>query len=282
MKEKNKFSHSRFINFTEDFRHLQRSTMSLKCLNAQCADHELATADQLAFYQDVGGGWNLSIGPPYDVSKGNLPPHFLLIQHDGDARCKFVVFCNRCRAKLGKVTKVQGFHRLTANFSTKYVRLLPSRDSDLTEKAPKWAAIVDLFPQIRRFTAMKNSRHAKPSGINTEHYRGLEDMQEMIENGRAVAARSNLLPRRYQWRAYFMACLKNVLLCLPLGMGKTLVANMLMLAYRQLNPNKGQVVVVPSVALVSLMIRWKKNYFRWRSLNDFINLYNKFYNAIIW
>ena len=76
----------------------------------------------------------------------------------------------------------------------------------------------------------------------------------MIDAGNAVASRSGLSPRRYQWRAFFFACFQNTLLCLPTGMGKTLIANLLMKAYKQRNPDKGQVFIVPTVVLVSFLM----------------------------
>jgi ERCC4-related helicase len=87
-------------------------------------------------------------------------------------------------------------------------------------------------------------------GSNTVHFHGVSDFQEMVKAANSVAMRSNLNPRRYQWRAYFFACIQNVLLCLPTGMGKTLIANMLMKAYHQLNPNKAQIFIVPTIVLV--------------------------------
>jgi ERCC4-related helicase len=73
---------------------------------------------------------------------------------------------------------------------------------------------------------------------------------EMIKPANVVASRC-FFPRRYQWRAYFFACLQNTLLCLPTGMGKTLIANMLMKAYHHLNPKQAQFFIVPTVVLVS-------------------------------
>lgn len=105
------------------------------------------------------------------------------------------------------------------------------------------------FLEVRRITA-SIPQAAPVIGSNTVHFHGVSDFQEMVKNGNAVAARSSLNPRRYQWRSYFFACLQNTLLCLPTGMGKTLIANMLMKAYHQLNPEKAQVFVVPTIVLV--------------------------------
>lgn len=103
---------------------------------------------------------------------------------------------------------------------------------------------------IQRITASIPTS-AQLNGTNTIHYHGLADLQRMIEIGNKVAFKSSLSPRKYQWRAYLFSCLKNTLLCLPTGLGKTLIANMLMEAYYQQNPTKGQVFIVPTIVLVS-------------------------------
>lgn len=86
-------------------------------------------------------------------------------------------------------------------------------------------------------------------GENTIHFHDVSDFHEMVKPANLVAARS-FFPRRYQWRAYFFSCLQNTLLCLPTGMGKTLIASMLMKAYHQLNPKQAQIFIVPTVILV--------------------------------
>lgn len=88
------------------------------------------------------------------------------------------------------------------------------------------------------------------TGKNTVHFHGIANFKEMAKSGNYVADRSSIFPRRYQWRAYFFACLHNTLLCLPTGMGKTLIGHLLIKAYRTLNPNQAQIFIVPTVVLV--------------------------------
>lgn len=227
--------------------------MSLKCSFVKCSSFELARADQLAFYQDVNnGGWNLAFGPEFKLSQSSLPPNVRLIE-TGDIRFPYNAICNKCTSKVGKVNLICGFQEMTVNFSASKVFLLQPGDAGhFASRSQKWAKIIGNFPQIRKITA-SIPQGAPLIGSNTVHFHGSTDLQDMIEAGSAVAAKSNLDPRRYQWRAYFFSCFNNTLLCLPTGMGKTLIANMLMKAYHQRNPNQGQVFIVPTVVLVSLI-----------------------------
>lgn len=162
------------------------------------------------------------------------------------------MICERCGKKLGKVNTICGFTELSVNFSSKEVILLPSKFSvHSVNSASKWSKIIDSFPNIRKITA-SIPQGAPLVGFNTVHFHGATDLSDVFAAGKAVANRSNLNPRRYQWRSYFFSCLNNVLLCLPTGMGKTLIANMLMKAYHQRNPEQGQVFIVPTVVLVSI------------------------------
>lgn len=228
--------------------------MSLKCSFVNCASYELARADQLAFYQDVNnGGWNLALGPEFKLSESTIPQSIRLVD-TGDLRFPYNVVCNRCLAKIGKVNTICGFGEMTINFSASKVLLLQSRESGhFAASSQKWSKAIVNFPQIRKLTAsIPQGPHL--TGSNTVHFHSATDLQDMIEAGRSVAAKSNLSPRRYQWRAYFFACYNNTLLCLPTGMGKTLIANMLMKAYYQRNPNQGQVFIVPTIVLVSWIV----------------------------
>lgn len=219
--------------------------MSLRCSRANCS--VLASADQLAFYQDLNNnGWNLGLGPEFVIPNSRLPPNINII-NEGNRHCPYTVICKKCLGKIGMVNVVCGFENLTVNFSAKKVLLFSTR----AVSSQKWSKALSEFPQIRRITASLPSEPAV-LGPNTVHFHGVGDLQEMIECGSAVASRSNLNPRRYQWRAFFFGCLNNVLLCLPTGMGKTLIAQMAIKAYHQRNPNKGQVFVVPTIVLVRL------------------------------
>jgi CRISPR/Cas system-associated endonuclease/helicase Cas3 len=151
----------------------------------------------------------------------------------------------------GKVGTVCGFSDLTINFSAKKVMLFESSYSvSSSASSSKWSKIIDRFPRIRKITATIR-QNAPLIGSDTIHFHGASEFQDMVNAAKAVGSRSDLAPKRYQWRAYFFSCLNNTLLCLPTGMGKTLIANMLMKAYQQRNPLKGQVFVVPTVVLVS-------------------------------
>lgn len=232
--------------------------MSLKCSKQSCSNGELANADQIAFYQDLGnGGWCLGLESEFDVRQSNIPKSIRLID-TGDSKSPYKAICTQCNGSVGKVTRICGFQNETVNFAAKKVRLVRSRYDSVGSSCQKWSNVLDLYPQIRRITA--TIRMDKPLvGSNTFHFHATTDLQDMINFGNSVDTRSNLTPRRYQWRGYFFACLNNVLLCLPTGMGKTLIANMVMKAYRQRNPEKGQVFIVPTVVLVS------------HSLNDNLN-----------
>lgn len=223
--------------------------MSLKCSFVGCSRFELARADQLAFYQDINtGGWNLALGPEFVIGQTALPANIRLLD-TGDPRFPYNVICAICHMKVGKVNSICGFDNVTLNFSGKKV-VLHSAAYGGSAKSSSWGKVISSFPQIRKITA-SIPQDAPPVGSNTTHFQGGADLQDMIEAGTAVSTRSGLDPRRYQWRAFFFAGFQNTLLCLPTGMGKTLIANLLMKAYKQRNPDKGQVFIVPTVVLVS-------------------------------
>lgn len=227
--------------------------MSLKCKKNSCSKGELATADQIAFYQDLGnGGWALGFRAEFDVMQSKVPESIRLIE-TGDSRAPFKALCTQCQGSVGKVNKICGYWNETLNFSAKKVRLVQSRYDSFDTGNSKWSIVMDRFPQIQRITA--TIRTDKPLvGSSTFHFHATTDLPDLIKFGSSVATRSNLTPRRYQWRGYFFACLNNVLLCLPTGTGKTLIANMVMKAYRERNPEKGQVFIVPTVVLVSSIL----------------------------
>lgn len=228
--------------------------MSLKCSKKTCANNELARGDQLAFYQDLSNnGWNLGLNPEFGISQCELPANIQLVD-SGDSKYPYKVICSQCLTSIGKVSRVCGFEEQTINFSAKRVLLLQSRHNTCdTVSSQKWSKVVDMFPEIRRITPTVRTKKTLV-GSNTIHFHGIIDLPDMIKFGNFVASRSHLIPRRYQWRAYFFACMNNVLLCLPTGMGKTLIANMVMKAYRQRNPEKGQIFIVPTVVLVSCVL----------------------------
>lgn len=225
--------------------------MSLKCLKTKCSAFELASPDQLAFYQGDNGGWNLALGPEFKISKSKMPKNIRLLETPNDKRISYEVICTSCMGNVGKVNKISGFSEETVNFSAQKTTLVQT-DSRFRKagSCKKWSKIVNAFPQIRKIFATKKTTEPIV-GSATVHFNGSSDLQRMVDSGKVVAARSNMDPRRCQWRGYFFSCINNTLLCLPTGMGKTLIASMLMCAYRQLNPNKGQVFVVPTVGLVS-------------------------------
>lgn len=238
-------SHAFFLSFNcVDFaeRNLNQN-MSLRCSKTNCS--VLATTDQLAFYQDItNGGWNLGLGPEFVIPQ--LIPNIKLI-NDGNKHCPYTVICAKCSGKVGMVNVVCGFERLTVNFSAKKVLLF----STTAVASQKWSKAIAMFPQIRKITASFSSEQVQ-MGSDTIHFHGVADIEEMIKSGSEVANRSNLNPKPCQWRAFFFACLNNTLLCLPTGMGKTLIATMLMEAYHKRNISKGQVFVVPTIVLVRM------------------------------
>lgn len=247
--------------------------MPLKCSNVKCVSFDLAEDNQLAFYQDLNnGGWNLALGPEYLIPDGELPPSIRLVQ-SGQTRCPYNIVCERCLGQIGKVNEICGFRQLSANFNGKKVSLLHSTH-DRPSGNQKWSNIVSLFRHIRQITATVEST-VELVGSDTVNFHSVKDLDEMIDIGNAVSRRSKLYPRNYQWRSYFFSCYNNVLLCLPtglklfffsaqnivmisvavfLGMGKTLISTMLMKAYHQRNPKKGQTFIVPTVVLVSVPI----------------------------
>lgn len=215
-----------------------------------CASFVLAEDSQLAFYQDLNtGGWNLALGPEYVIPESTLPSNIRLVE-TGDLRFPYNAVCSQCLAKIGKVNPICGFQQPSVNFSGKKVSLVRSSYDSQSTGNQKWSKLIDLFPQIRQLTAtIRND--APLVGFDTIHFHNVKDLEDMINAGSAVSRRSNLYPRNYQWRSYFFACFNNVLLCLPTGMGKTLIATMLMKAYRIRNVKKGQTFIVPTVVLVS-------------------------------
>lgn len=228
--------------------------MSLKCAYVRCPSLELAKASDIAFYQDLNTqGWNLGLAPQHKFSRGQIPSTMKIV-NSGDRHFPFDVFCSACNGKLGKVNTVCGFKEETVNFSARKVNLVSSiHVVPKTPSAGKWSKIMDSFPQIQRITATVEQA-APIKGMETIHFHGISELPIMIDFGNEVSAIADLSPRRDQWLAYFFSCLNNTLLCLPTGMGKTLVANMLMKAYRMRNPEQGQVFVVHTIVLVSFLI----------------------------
>ncbi|KAJ6638404.1 Endoribonuclease Dicer like 2a, partial [Pseudolycoriella hygida] len=204
--------------------------MPLKCSFMGCASFVLAQDSELAFYQDVNtGGWTLGLGPEFNVEDGTLPSNICLVE-TGNSKFPYDAVCSHCLGKIGKVNKVCGFFHNSVNFSGKKVSLVSSNQYGQISGNQKWSNVM-----VR---------------CDTIHFHGVKDLGEIINAGSVVARRSGLYPRNYQWRSYFFSCFNNVLLCLPTGMGKTLIGTMLMKAYQQRNPNKGQTFIVPTVVLV--------------------------------
>lgn len=215
-----------------------------------CAGFELAQDSELAFYQDLNnGGWILSLGPEFEIPESPLPGNIRLID-TGDLRFPYNGVCGRCLAKIGKVNEIAGFQRRSLNFTGKKVSLVYPNERTSGKGAQKWSNMISRFPHIRQITATVQS-NVVLVGVDTINFHGVKDLEEMISAGSAVSRRSNLYPRNYQWRSYFFSCFNNVLLCLPTGMGKTLIATMLMKAYHRRNMKKGQKFIVPTVVLVS-------------------------------
>lgn len=222
--------------------------MPLKCSFKNCANYDLAEFDQIAFYQDLNtSGWNLALGPEFVIPGSTLPANISLVD-TGDQNFPYNAVCIHCLSKVGQVNLICGFEKMTVNFSWKNVYLLESGSSVKNKK--KWKQLINVFPNIRRITATI-PENVPLLAIDTIHFHNVSDLEDIIAAGKAVSSKSNLSPRDYQWRAYVFACFNNVLLCLPTGMGKTLVANMLMKAYHKHNGRKGQVFIVPTVVLVS-------------------------------
>lgn len=227
--------------------------MPLKCSFVGCVKFNLAQFDQLAFYQDLNtSGWNLALGPEFVLPDATLPTNIRLID-TGDNRFPYNAVCSHCHSKLGQVNLICGFERMTLNFSSKRVYLMNSGSTSAKNAKMKWSKLIDSFPTIRRITATI-SEHAPLVALDTVHFHSASDFEDIINAGKAVSSKSNLSPKDYQWRAFLFSCLNNVLLCLPTGMGKTLIANMLMKAYQLRNARKGQVFIVPTVVLVGVNI----------------------------
>lgn len=224
--------------------------MPLKCSFIGCASFDLAQDSQLAFYQDLNNsGWTLALGPEFVIPDSALPENLRIVD-TGDLRFPYNVVCGQCFAKIGKVNEICGFKQQSVNFSGKKVSLVHLSQDTPPKGSQKWSNLIPLFPHIRKLTATIESND-ELVGFDTVNFHGIKDLEDMIDAGSAVARRSNLYPRNYQWRSYFFSCFNNVLLCLPTGMGKTLIATMLMKAYRKRNERKGQTFIVPKVVLVS-------------------------------
>lgn len=106
-----------------------------------------------------------------------------------------------------------------------------------------------LVPQVK--SSRLSSNQTQMVGQDTVHFHSTPaDFQQMISSGLAVSQKSNLSPRTSQWRSFLFACVNNTLLVLPTGLGKTLIAELLIKAYRDLNPGQIIVFIVPTIVLV--------------------------------
>lgn len=250
--------------------------MPLKCSFKKCSQLNLAEFNQLAFYQDLTtSGWNLGLGPEYGPG-ASTPTSIRLVDTGilftfsiyivlsaqilsfllGDNQFPYNIVCVGCTTKVGVVNLISGFEQMTANFSSKKVYLLDSNNAMPSKNKPKWSKLINVFPSIRRICAAI-PENAPLVSIDTTHFHSVSDLDDIIRAGKAVSSKSNLSPKDYQWRAFCFACFNNVLLCLPTGMGKTLIANMLMKAYQSRNENKVQVFIVPTVVLVSFFFTFR-------------------------
>lgn len=224
--------------------------MPLKCSFKDCSQFDLAEFSQIAFYQDLTtNGWSLALGPEYVIPGAAIPTNIRLVD-TGDNRFPYNVVCANCTTKVGIVNVINGFELMTANFSSKKVYLVDTKNgsSSLKNKS-KWSKLINVFPNIRRICATI-SENAPLVAIDTVHFHSVSDFEDIISAGKAVSLKSNLSPKDHQWRGFCFSCFNNVLLCLPTGMGKTLISNMLMKAYQRRNANKMQVFIVPTVFLV--------------------------------
>lgn len=211
----------------------------------------MAEFHQIAFCQDLtSSGWILALGPEFCIP-GPMPISIRLVD-TGDERFPYNVHCTNCTSKLGLVNLIGGFEQMTVNFSSKKVYLLDSNGSSSLKNKSKWSKLINVFPNIRQITVTV-PENAPVIAIDTIHFHSVTDFEDIISAGKAISSKSNLSPKNYQWRGFCFACFNNVLLCLRTGMGKTLIANMLMKAYRNRNTNKGQVFIVPTVVLVSFL-----------------------------
>lgn len=226
--------------------------MPLKCSFKNCTSYDLAQFDQIAFYQDLNtSGWNLALGPEFVIPGTTLPTNIALVA-TGDNTFPYNVVCVHCHSKVGQVNLICGFEKMTVNFSWRKVYLLETNSVPSIKNKAKWSKIINVFPNIRRITA-NIPENVPLVAINTIHFHGVLDLEDIFVAGKAVSSKSKLSPKDYQWRAFVFACFNNVLLCLPTGMGKTLIANMLMKAYHKRNAMKGQVFIVPTVVLVGIL-----------------------------
>lgn len=188
--------------------------MSLKCLSESCSEYELANGQQLEFNQDKTG-WTLSLGRQFKVAQSSLPQSIRLIDSD-DPKFPHSVICNRCMAKVGKVSKVPGNREMTVNFAAKHAMLLaPGAVAEYpATPAKKWSNFLDLYPQIRqnksRYIAPRHPQSVLVESSDTKHYDGDSDLKLITAIGKSVAASFNLNPNHFQWRSYFFACFNNV------------------------------------------------------------------------
>lgn len=224
--------------------------MSLKCSFKDCSKFDLAEFNQIAFYQDLTtSGWSLALGPEYVIPEASIPINNRLVDTGVD-KFPYNVICANCQSKVGMVNLISGFEQMTANFSSKKVYLLDSKNVSSLKNKPKWSKLINVFPTIRRIT-VTIPENVSLVANDTVHFHNVSDMEDIIRAGQAVSSKSNLSPKDYQWRGFCFSCFNNALLCLPTGMGKTLIANMLMRAYDIRNTKKCQVFIVPTVILVS-------------------------------
>ncbi|KAJ6646808.1 Dicer-like protein 1 [Pseudolycoriella hygida] len=232
--------------------------MSLKCSFKKCLKFDLAQFHQIAFYQDIiTNGWNLALGPEFLITGTEIPKNIRLVG-TGDERFPYNVICVNCLSKVGTVNSISGFNQMTANFSRNKVVLMDMDTKNQTKKQ-KWSKIIDAFPSIRRITP--SIPEINPSvTVDTVHFHSVSDMDDIIDAGQSISLKSGLEPKDYQWRAFCFSCFNNILLCLPTGMGKTLIAVMLLKANRKRNESKAQVFIVPTVVLLQCDGTLKEGY----------------------
>jgi hypothetical protein len=240
--------------------------MSLRCSSKTCLEIEIARGDQLEFVEDSSNGWNLCFPPKFVIAQESFPSTVRLVEMGCDnqkrgPKITEIVVCNRCDKKVASVSKIPGLKKPTVNFSAKKVVLLmPSDDFATAVPCHKWSKMIEKFPEIRR-----TSYNTKPidfptdSNTDTVHFNGDSDFQELVKAGTDMASRLKLTITDFQWRSFFFSCMNDTMLCLPSGMGKTFVASMVMKAYYQKNPTKGQVYVVSSNAQVKSKVLTDKS-----------------------
>ncbi|KAJ9449448.1 hypothetical protein DIPPA_03987 [Diplonema papillatum] len=215
--------------------------MTVSC---RCGVH-VCCGDDVCFYFD-GSGVHLIVKPE---RRAVVEESVALAVAEKYANAS----CKACAAKLGVVTTMGPDGASFLGFGADKVAV----DGRTYSKKAKWAAVRAEHPAISaRDRSTFFAGTAPPPSQEPKKRSSQEEARPVVlptEDGHFDWERyiiSGKTPRSYQLEAFFEGLQRDLVVCLPTGSGKTLVAALVLAAFAALNPARLAVMVVDRLPLV--------------------------------